>query len=105
MSRRDELNRIADDFVQDRHCALASLRAEAERVREQLVTIETQISSAGTIAENRRRYRPEINDIPTCPYCFLSTGQTVFLVPQSSAADWDKWLCHECRRPLTLSPP
>ena len=89
MARCDELNRIADDFLQDRHSALASLRAEAERVREQLVRIETQISSAGTIAEYRRRYQPEVNGIPTCPYCFLTKDQTVSLVRKSSAVDWD----------------
>jgi hypothetical protein len=105
MARCDELNRIADDLLQDRHSALASLRAEAERVREQLVRIETQISSAGTIAEYRRRYQPEVNGIPTCPYCFLTMGQTVSLVQQSSAVDWDEWLCHECQASVTLGPP
>jgi hypothetical protein len=105
MARRDDLNKIADDFVQDRLSNLASLRAEAERLREQLVRIETQIGSAGTTAEYRRRYQPEVNGIPTCPYCFLNNGQTVPLIPQSSAVDWDEWLCRECKSPFTLSPP
>jgi superfamily II helicase len=104
MARCDELNRIADDFVQARHSALASLRAEAERVREQLVRIETQISGAGTIAEYRRRYQPEVNGTPTCPYCFLSNGQTVPLTSQSSGAAWEEWLCRECQASVTLGP-
>jgi hypothetical protein len=104
MARRDELNRIADDFVQDRHSNLASLRAKAERLREQLVSIETQIVSAATTSEYRRRYQPEVNGIPICPYCFLNTGQTVPLNPQSSAMDWDEWLCRECQSSFTLGP-
>jgi hypothetical protein len=104
MARRDELNRIADDFVQDRQSQLASLRAETEKLREQLVRIETQVSSAATTAEYRRRYQPEVSGIPTCPYCFLNTGQTVSLVQQSSATDWDEWLCRECQASFTLGP-
>jgi hypothetical protein len=90
MARRDQLNRIADDYVQDHHSRLASLRAEAEKLRERLVKIEAEIVGAGTIADHRRHYQPEVNGTPACPYCFLDK------------ADADAWLCGEYRGSFTL---
>jgi hypothetical protein len=105
MTRNDELNKLADDYVRENQSEQVLLEGEANELRAKLRTIEAKLSGLKDIAARRRGYKPETNQIPNCPYCSIDQNTSVPLLPQSSETAKDEWLCRECRAPFSLSPP
>ena len=105
MKRADKLTNIADEYEHYRRGTMRSLQDQAGKLRQELKKVETELEKARVAADRRKTYQPEVNGMPTCPYCSLDEDKPVLLKPMSSETEMDEWRCPQCNRDFTLSPP